>query len=263
METKVHHTLIGLFVLLLTAAAIIIPLWLSAGFDQQQYKTYVVYVNESVDGLSVNAPVKYNGVDVGHVKSISLNPANTQQVKILLAIREGTPVTTNTTATLTTQGVTGVAYVGLKGGKVEGAKPLVVKPGATYPQITATPSIFMRLDTAISQLLNNLNEITHKFDQVLTPQNKILLNQSLENFHQVSSNLVHNSAKLNASLKSLNSLVSNLNQSSTALPASLQQLQTTLQNVQNLSQELEENPSVLLRGKSPATPGPGEQGAQQ
>ena len=41
--------------------------------------------------MNVNAPVKYNGVDVGKVRAISLDPANPERVQLLFAIERGTP----------------------------------------------------------------------------------------------------------------------------------------------------------------------------
>ena len=54
------------------------------GYSTKHYRMYAVYINESVSGLSVDAAVKYNGVDVGTVKSIQIDAENPQLVFILL-----------------------------------------------------------------------------------------------------------------------------------------------------------------------------------
>ena len=231
MESRVNYALVGLFVIFLGVMAIAIPLWLSSGLNQVKYIKYEVFMNESVDGLSPNAPVKYNGVDVGHVSKIQLNFRNTQQVDLLLDIKEGTPITTNTTATLRSQGVTGVAYVGLSGGKVEGAQALTILPGNKYPIIKATPSTMVRIDAAVTQLLTNMNTLSKQLSNTLSPENQEMLKQTLRNFNQIGTQ---------------------------RLPETLTQLQGVLTNLQGITQEVKRNPSVLVRGKANLKLGPGE-----
>ena len=77
MDDKVHCTLVGAFVLLLGAAPVAGVLWLAAAAGgQRHYDTYQSIVRESVAGLSIDAPVKYLGVDVGKVSEIVIDPAN-------------------------------------------------------------------------------------------------------------------------------------------------------------------------------------------
>ena len=235
MESRVNYALVGLFVLLLGMAAVFIPLWLSSGLNSAKYSTYVVFMNESVDGLSPNAPVKYNGVNVGNVVDVKLNLKNTQQVELVLNIKEGTPITTHTTATLRSQGVTGVAYVGLNGGVLEGAQPLTTLPGNEYPIIPSTPSTMVRIDMAVTQLLGNMNTLSKQLSSTLSPENQLLLEQTLRNFNQLGSQ---------------------------RLPETLTQLQSVLTNLQSITQEVKQNPSVLVRGKGHTKLGPGEKAAR-
>jgi phospholipid/cholesterol/gamma-HCH transport system substrate-binding protein len=248
VESRINYTLVGIFVLLLGAAGIIIPLWLSSGLDQQQYTTYMVYMNEAVDGLSVNAPVNYNGVNVGYVKDIQLNTKNTAQVQVRLNIKEGTPITTNTTATLQSQGVTGFAYVGLNGGAPNGAKTLVAGPDELYPQIKSTPSIRVRLDTALTQLMNNLTAISQQLNAILTPHNQKMVTNILDNTNKLT-------LQLTAQAQVLQSTTTELHQN---LPATLAKLQDILRNMQTITTEIKENPSVVVRGKAKPSLGPGE-----
>jgi len=258
MESRVNYALVGFFVLLLGAFAVIIPLWLSSGLNQQQYKPYLVYMNEAVDGLSTNGLVSYNGVSVGYVKDISLNPNNPQQVELLLNIKEGTSITTNTTATLRSQGITGVAYIGLSGGTLKGARPLLPKPGARYSVIKASPSLMVRLDTALTQLMTNINNLSQQLSVTLSPENQKLLTNILMNTNKFTQNFAGQSAQLDNSIQSLNKVLQNTSQSTQNLPVMANQLQRVLTNLQVISSEIKQNPSVLVRGKAPAVLGPGE-----
>ena len=79
--------------LVLGALLIAGVLWLASGGTlQKKYDFYLAIVQESVAGLNLNAPVKYNGVDVGKVKNIQLDPENPERVKLIFAIVRGTPV---------------------------------------------------------------------------------------------------------------------------------------------------------------------------
>ena len=109
METKVNYAFVGAFVLVLGAALVAGVLWLATGgMMQKKYAPYLAVENESVAGLNLNAPVKYNGVDVGKVEVIRLDPHNPERVILLFAIERGTPIKTDTVAILKTQGLTGI-----------------------------------------------------------------------------------------------------------------------------------------------------------
>lgn len=231
MESRVNYGLVGLFVLLLGIALVVFPLWLSSGLNRARYNFYTVYMNESVDGLSPNAPVKYNGVNVGNVADISLDSKNTQLVKLELKIKDNTPITTNTTATLRSQGVTGVAYIGLNGGVIQGAEPLKALPGQDYPVIPSTPSTMVRIDAAVTQLLGNINKLSSQLSSAFNPENELLLKQTLRNFNQLGGQ---------------------------RLPETLTQFQGVLNNLEGITQEVKQNPSILVRGKTAPRLGPGE-----
>lgn len=115
MEPKVHYVIVGTFVVVLGLVAIGIVLWLGKTDYRGVYDRYHAYMRQSVSGLSLNSTVKYRGVDVGRVKEIALNPDNTEEVRLTLDILRGTPIKTDTIATLETQGLTGLATLNLAG----------------------------------------------------------------------------------------------------------------------------------------------------
>ena len=171
METKVNYTLVGAFVLGLGALLIAGILWLaSGGAFQKKYDIYLALVGESVAGLSVSAPVKYRGVDVGKVQDIRLDPANPEQVRLLFAIERGTPVKEDTEAVLKTQGLTGIAYVELDGGSA--ASPLLrAKAPGTYPEIRTKPSLSARLENVITRVLAKLDSTSDSVNKILSDEN--------------------------------------------------------------------------------------------
>src|SRR6185437_8594876 len=143
METNVRYTIAGIFVIVLFAFVTLGIIWLSAGFSVETYTIYQVNMKESVSGLSVDAAVEYNGVNVGTVKNIRISPRDPELVELLLRIRSSTPITLGTAATLSMRGLTGVTFVALRD-KGTNKQKLSILPGETYPIINTAPSILMR-----------------------------------------------------------------------------------------------------------------------
>jgi phospholipid/cholesterol/gamma-HCH transport system substrate-binding protein len=123
-----------------------------------------------VAGLNQDAPVKYNGVDVGKVREIRLDPANPQRVRLLLAIERGTPVRQDTVAMLRIQGLTGIAYMELSGGS-QGAPRLVANGGDDYPVIQTRPSLSARLETVLTTAMAKLESTSNHVDALLSDDN--------------------------------------------------------------------------------------------
>jgi phospholipid/cholesterol/gamma-HCH transport system substrate-binding protein len=171
--------MVGLFVLVLGVALIAGVLWLaSGGAVQQKYDLYLAIEDESVAGLNLNAPVKYNGVDVGKVRQIWLDPGNPERVNLLFAIERGTPIKEDTVAVLKTQGLTGIAYVELSGGARD-APPLRATAQSQYPVIRTKPSLSARLENVLTAVLGKLDSASSNIDALLSDENRAALKSAL------------------------------------------------------------------------------------
>jgi phospholipid/cholesterol/gamma-HCH transport system substrate-binding protein len=202
METKVNFAAVGLFVLVLGATFVAIILWIaSGGAFQKHYDHYLAIEEESVAGLNVNAPVKYNGVDVGKVHDIRLDPADPRRVTLEFAIERGTPIKTNTEAVLKTQGLTGIAYVELSGSTAD-APPLVAAAGQRYPVIRTKPSLAARLENVLSTALAKLDTTSNNINALLNAENLASVKSTLANLAQVTQTLAASKDQLNAGIAS-------------------------------------------------------------
>lgn len=200
MESKVNFAVVGAFVLILGALLIGGVLWLSSSKSYSKaYDTYLVYMSESVSGLNLDAPVRYRGVQVGGVRRIELAPGNAEQVKLTLDIEHGTPVKQDTTAVLRVQGLTGIAHIELSGGS-SGSPPLEAARGEKYPVIHSSPSLMLRLDTAVSALLTNLNRSSESINALLDEQNRVALHATLVNLERLSGKLADRTGAIDAAL---------------------------------------------------------------
>lgn len=307
MEAKTNYTIVGVLVLVLVTGLLSTALWLSVGFNQKEYSSYTVYLSESVAGLSEQSPVKYNGVQVGFVKKIKLNTNDPRQVELTLSIETKIPITTSTTATLISQGITGVTYVGLAAGSSD-LTPLQKMDGEPYPVIPAKPSLFNQLDSLLKEVAENVNKVSAQTQKIFNEKNAQYVQDFLDNIDQVSKVLADSSSNINSTIKNMDVFLTNLAKVSTEFPEVMQDLRvgvnkfnvlakdmsaasksvsktmvsgkntidqisqqavpsaTTLlnrlnaisANLEKVSNELRQNPSVVIRGTKPPKPGPGE-----
>lgn len=184
MESKVSYALVGLFVIVLGLALIGAILWLTVGAQDKVFDTYVVYVQESVAGLSPKSAVRYRGVDVGQVRSIQIDPQRPERVELLLDIERGTPIRQDTIATLVVQGLTGLATVELSSGD-RLAPPLSKPEGAPYPVISSAPSLIKRLDDAFTDAMGKLDRLSGDLAVLLRPENQRAVTTILTNLSTI------------------------------------------------------------------------------
>lgn len=285
MESKTNYTIVGISVVALLVGLITAALWLSEGFNHKTYKNYLVFMQEAVSGLSEGSLVKYNGVKVGVVKSITLDK-NPRLVQLLLEIEEGTPVTVDTVASLIAQGITGTTYLGLSVTSSD-PTPLEAEPGCDYPVIPYRPSLLFQVETVITDLgksmksfmskenAENFKNILDNFQQVskLFAVNDRALQETLEQMPKLTNEMRASIARfgdmshdMSIAGKQLNSAMITGKDtldliSQQAVPPTvslLHRLDVIAGNIEQLSAELRRNPAMLIRGAAPRKKGPGE-----
>ena len=175
-------------------------LWLASGGTlQKKYDLYLAVLEESVAGLNLNAPVKYNGVDVGKVQSIQLDPINPQRVQLIFAIERGTPIKVDTVAVLKTQGLTGIAYVELDGG-AQNAAPLIATKGQKYPVIQTKPSLSTRLENILTTVLAKLDATSSNIDSLLSGENQQAFKTALADIAVVAKTIAARKSEIDAGI---------------------------------------------------------------
>ncbi|WP_419419278.1 MlaD family protein [Legionella sp. D16C41] len=304
MEAKTNYTMVGLAVIILASALAIAAVWLSVGLDKKRYNIYAVYIHEAVNGLSLDSPVKYNGVQVGNVSKIELSKLDPQEVKLLLNIVEGTPITTSTTATLISQGITGTTYVGLAANSSD-LTPLEKLPQEPYPIIPTKPSLFKQLDSVIKDVSENINSVSVRIKEILDTENAANLKKSLANIESFTETLAKQNQHISSSLKNSDIFLKNMAEASKQLPSVIKDLKQSMNkltdevsqasesvsstmksgktaidkisqqtippalallrrlnaiaaNLEKVSNQLKQNPAVIIRGTTGPKPGPGE-----
>jgi len=166
METDRRYFLEGLFVIALTIGAALFFVWL-ANASHRDDVLYRIHFDESVSGLALGDPVKFQGVDVGTVKHMAIDAADPSRVQVDVALRKETPVKTDTRATLKLKGFTGVVFIELSGGGVD-AQPLLAstRPGE-IPEIAAERSTLTTVLDRLPQALDKLTAIEEKLPKAI------------------------------------------------------------------------------------------------
>ncbi len=257
MESKFNYLVVGIFVVIFSILIMVWCIWLAGTGHHAKHKTYLVYMKESVAGLNNNAPVKFNGVDVGYVNNIQLKKDDPEIVKIEVKIFDYIPINNGTTATMMTQGLTGIGYLGLKTTS-DSLESLATPPGEKYPVIRSAPSLFFRLDIALRQVIESLQSITTSVSNVLSPQNVDAVTNILHNINTFTGTLSSHDPQISQSLDQMAVILNNSALASEQMPDLIHQMSQTTQSFEELSQELKSNPSIIIRGQLPAPPGPGE-----
>ena len=212
-----NYALVGAFVLVLGAVLVAGVLWLaSGGAFQKKYDFYLAVEDESVAGLNLNAPVKYNGVDVGKVRQIQLDPSNPERVNLIFAIERGTPIKEDTVAVLKTQGLTGITYVELSGGARD-APPLGVTAGNDYPQIRTKPSLSARLENVLTSVLTKLDSTSGNINDILSNENKAAFKSLLADLATVAHTLAARKDTIDSGLANAGRTLENTSSASAQL----------------------------------------------
>jgi paraquat-inducible protein B len=269
VKKRVSPTLIGAFVigaLALVAGAII--LLGSMSVFGKVYK-FVLYFDDSVDGLVIGAPVKFKGVQIGNVEQILLASTGVPyqpRIAVIIGLDE-TRITSlggrtagftaeelesaikrGLRASLASQSLlTGLLYVSLNY-DVDAAPPVMVPDTSGYLQIPTVPSrveqvaqtaneIFKKLQALDwDGLFDSINDTMHGLrDLVAAPETQDVtrqLNETLESLRQLSN-------RIDAKIDPLAASVDDLSKS----------MQTTLGKIDATVVELQ----ALLDHESPFT----------
>src|SRR6476659_3146579 len=115
MEIRAPYVIIGLFVLAAIGAVFGFVYWLHTTAGLTARSVYVIRFENTVAGLLPGGAVLFNGIRVGEVTNLRLNPDEPRQILATIAVQPDTPIRPDTHAGLDFQGLTGVPVVALEG----------------------------------------------------------------------------------------------------------------------------------------------------
>jgi phospholipid/cholesterol/gamma-HCH transport system substrate-binding protein len=195
MERHANYALVGAVTLALFIGLIAFVVWLAGFSFNKHFDTYDVLFVGPVRGFSEGGEVHFNGIKVGEVTKLALDPSDPNRVIARVRLQGGVPVRTDSYAVLEPQGITGVSYIQITGGTH--TKPLLkdVTPSGTVPVIHTQQS-------ALADLLEGGGTVLQRAVDALNRVNKLLSDDNIAaisgTFHDLKA--VADEAKANKAL---------------------------------------------------------------
>lgn len=192
MENKSHALAAGVFVLAITALLVALAVWLTR--DAGSSHPYELSSRDPVTGLQPQAAVRYKGVAVGKVTSIGFDPDVVGNVLIRIAVDDTTPLSPTAFATLSYQGITGLAFVQIDdAGQPQDRLP----PGRSgVPRLPLETSQLGKLTEQVPHILEQVDQATLRLNQLLSDGNQKAFTSVLANADHATTSLAQLSARL-------------------------------------------------------------------
>ena len=234
METRANYVAVGAFVLFLVVVAFAVVLWLARAQLTTQYAAFDVYFTGPVTGLRVGATVEYNGVPVGRVTQIRINPENVELIEVIVEIQTDVVIKQDAAATLETNILSGVSFIQIAGGTRD-APVLARAEGQRYPVIRSRRSRLANITARAPQILAKVDEAVDRLNSLLDESNRKAIAETLANLRSFSGDLVTDTKP---ALDAMSSLLRNLDQSYSEPGGLREALATGLAGFDKLSKNL-------------------------
>lgn len=188
MERDARYATVALFALACIAAAIAFVWWYSGRGDRRDYDSYEIYFQGTVSGLSKGSPVRYLGVDVGRVTSLSVSRKDPGRVKVVTEIDATAPLSRATQAKLGLLGLTGLLYIDLQQSP-EVPATLTLLQGDRYPIIASAKGTIEASMEKLPQILAQASSVLTRVERVLADDNIMAVGDSLANLERATARL--------------------------------------------------------------------------
>ncbi|PJK11502.1 ABC transporter substrate-binding protein [Lysobacteraceae bacterium NML120232] len=183
METRANYVLIGSFTIVVMACLFGFILWAAKYSSDASWDRYQVIFNEPVTGLSEGSSVQYNGISIGTVEQLKLDPDDPRRVVAQLKLKNDAPVKVDTRAKMSQSGIAGSPFIQLTGGS-PGAARLRPASRDEIPVILTEPS-------ALQNIADTANMLVARLDKALSEENITRISETLENLRATTASISH------------------------------------------------------------------------
>jgi phospholipid/cholesterol/gamma-HCH transport system substrate-binding protein len=223
MERNANYALVGLISTILLIAMIVFIFWLTNFALSARYDKYDVVFHGPITGLSRGGDVQFNGIKVGEVSDITLDPKDPNLVHAIARVRSDTPVRVDSLASLEPQGITGVTYVQITAGTT--SKPLL-KDATSFGQ----PMVIQSKPGAITDLLSGGGTLVQRAVETLNRINRVLSDANIERFSRTMDNI----KAVTEEVRNKKQIVGDADHALTSLDQAAQQIQSLAKSAQGL-----------------------------
>jgi phospholipid/cholesterol/gamma-HCH transport system substrate-binding protein len=235
METRANYTVIGLFTLAVLFGVFGFVYWVQniGGAGERAY--FRVVFDGSVSGLRTGATVLFNGVHVGEVTKLSLDPEQPQQVIATMAVNKAVKLRADTVVGLEYTALTGVAAIALQGGSAN--SPPLEGPKDNPPLLKAAPG-------ASQDITQGARDTLRRIDQFIV-DNQQSFHSMLDNLDKFTGALARNSEHLDKITAGLENLTSGTDGKSGELFETVKSLHTLADNLDKRTEEITKGVNLL------------------
>ena len=253
MENKANYFYIGIFVFGVFFISLFFMIWLSGFSHKEKFEYYQIFTKESISGLGVKTPVRLLGVDIGTVEETSIDTTQGVEVRILIKVKQGTPITEKTYASLALQGITGLKYVELY--TEDGETKLLESKSGEIPTIKVKESLLSAIDKQGDKFLELVRFTDERLRLLFSDNNVKNFSSLLQNFANLSKDLDKN---LNPAVTNFNLVSQKMTIMADSLNTDLELLEQLLLQINELIVNLQKSPSDIFFKSSKNKPAPGE-----
>ncbi|MBN8608913.1 MAG: MCE family protein [Caulobacterales bacterium] len=276
METKANYVLIGAATIVGALLVMLFAMWISSSEFRRGFNEYEIVFDDPVRGLTEGGEVRFNGIKVGEVDSLRIDPDNTNRVIARVRVSTDVPVKTDSAAQLEPIGLTGVTLIQLSAGSAE-AQLLRPSFGAPPPRIQGRGSQIDILVERSEDIALRASEAMAAVRDLLTDENIARVSRIIQNLENVSAQLADRnsvvtqsgeaareiaalSRQVRSDLAELDQVISSINESAQTasgetlpeLTNAAEEIRRAAASISRVANNLEESPSVL----TPQSPRP-------
>jgi len=189
MDRNANYALVGVVSSVLLVGLVIFSLWLATFKVGEAYDTYDIVFKGPVSGLSEGGEVHFNGIKVGEVVNIALDPNDPTLVVARAKVESDIPIRTDSLARLEPQGITGLNYILITAGSPD--QPLLknAQPGVKVKRINTETSALSELMVGSATVVEELEEALGRINRLLSEDNIERISGALEDLRIVASEL--------------------------------------------------------------------------
>ena len=227
METKANYVAVGAFVLICVIGLVVAIMWLAGMQYSQEYAYYQAFFKGPVTGLGTGTTTRFNGIEVGRIKSLAFDPTDPQRVIVTLQVQPGLNIREDSVASIDSQGLTGGTYVEISGGTVN-SPILTAKDDQQYPVIRTKQSTLQLLEQSVPEVVAKLNVAAGRINDLLNDNNRKALSHVLANLDETTTAIARRSADIDATIANANQAMARFNDASKGLAPAIDEANLTL-----------------------------------
>lgn len=185
MERDAHYATVGIATILILVGLAVFTIWLARLQFNNDYDVYDIIFTGPVRGLSEGGEVSFNGIRVGEVTSLKLDPANDDKVVAQIRINGTTPVRVTSRAQVEPQGITGLNYIQITAGDPKSELLKKLYPESAIPVIKSQASPLAELLSGSGTVLQQTVDALNRINRIMSDDNIRSFSTSLRSIEAV------------------------------------------------------------------------------